>query len=137
GDDRERLEQIASKEGVRDRVLFVGNVSQDELHKYYESCDIFVLPSIGEGFGIVFLEAMYHKKPCVGVKATAVPEVISDGKTGVLCNVDDKVALEESIIKLLKDDNIRSSYGMAGFEKLQKEFTFDDFQKKLEEIICH
>ena len=58
GDDRPRLEALASEFGVRDKVRFAGLVAGEELPDYFRLADVFVMPSTGEGFGIVFLEAM-------------------------------------------------------------------------------
>lgn len=137
GEDCCRLKKLAKDIEVSDKVIFVGHVSDKFLSSYYNCCDVFVLPSGGEGFGIVFLEAMYHSKSCIGAYASAIPEVISDGKTGFLVKPNDIKNLADAIIKLLKDDNLRLLMGEAGKEKLEKEFSFEVFQNKLESLICH
>lgn len=137
GNDLERLKMITKKCNVTDRVIFLGKVENKIKSYLYSMCDLFVLPSVNEGFGIVFLEAMYHKKPCVGANACAIPEVVSNGKTGILCDVYDKDSLISSIVKLLKDENMSKSFGMAGFQRYQKEFNFERYQNKLEEILCN
>lgn len=67
GDDRPRLEALARSEGVADAVRFVGRVSEAELPDWYRAADVFVMPSTGEGFGIVYLEAMACGVPSVGL----------------------------------------------------------------------
>ena len=136
GSDRKRLEKLVEDLRVQERVIFLGQVSDDLLLSYYKNCDIFVLPSTEEGFGIVFLEAMYFSKPCIGARATSIPEVIEEGKTGLLCEANNIKSLTDSIIKLLKDENLRSSLGRAGKERLEKKFSYEIFKKRLEEIIC-
>ena len=122
--------------GLEKNVFFVGNVSGEDLYSYYSLCDLFVLPSTGEGFGIVFLEAMYHKKACVGADAAAIPEVVSNRETGILCDVNNQDLLVDSIVELLKDEKMSKTFGVAGYQKYQKEFSFEKFQEKLEKILC-
>jgi len=88
GSDLERLKKVASDSGVADKVIFLGEVADELRASYYEACDAFVLPSVKEGFGIVFLEAMFYGKPCIGSKTGGVPEVIEDAKTGFLLDPD-------------------------------------------------
>jgi len=136
GSDKKRLEQKMLALGLEKNVFFVGNVSGEDLYSYYSLCDLFVLPSTGEGFGIVFLEAMYHKKACVGADAAAIPEVVSNRETGILCDVNNQDLLVDSIVELLKDEKMSKTFGVAGYQKYQKEFSFEKFQEKLEKILC-
>jgi glycosyltransferase involved in cell wall biosynthesis len=134
GTDRNRLEVIANNKGLSEKVIFKGNIPASDLGSYYNSCDVFVLPSTGEGFGIVFLEAMYYSKPCIGAKAGGVPEVIEDGKTGILCD-DNVKSLSESVIRLLKDKSLSALMGKAGHERFNDKFSFQIYKKKLKEIM--
>ena len=135
GIDRFRLELLARELGVRDNVIFAGFVSDDLLPLYYESCDVFVLPSEKEGFGIVFLEAMYFLKPCIGANAGGIPEVIEDEKTGFLIDPKNINSLSAKIIKLLQDNNLCYSIGKAGKERFESEFSFEAFKKRLEQVL--
>ncbi len=137
GTDRHRLETMVNNKALNKKIIFKGNISASDLDSYYDSCDIFVLPSTGEGFGIVFLEAMYHSKPCIGAKAGGVPEVIEDGKTGILCKHDDVKSLSESIIRLLKDKSLSALMGKAGYERFNDNFSFQIYKKRLKEIIIN
>lgn len=100
GDDLGRLRRLADKRGVAAAVRFCGHVSDAELASAFTACTAFVLPSTGEGFGLVYLEAMAHGRPCLGVSAGGVPEVIS-AETGILVPPDDAGKLEEGLIALL------------------------------------
>jgi phosphatidylinositol alpha-1,6-mannosyltransferase len=77
GDDRARLEEVARKIGVSDRVRFLGAVDHQRLVAAYRMADLFVMPSAGEGFGICYLEAMARGTPALGldvaVRATLLP----------------------------------------------------------------
>lgn len=83
GADLPRLVALAGQRGVTDAVEFAGFVDDEKLRAAYRDCTLFALPSFGEGFGLVFLEAMSRGKPCLGARAGAVPEII-DQTSGVL-----------------------------------------------------
>jgi glycosyltransferase involved in cell wall biosynthesis len=77
GDDRPRLQALAQTQDVAEAVEFLGFVEEPRLVDEFNACDLFALPSGKEGFGLVFLEAMAHGKPCLGARAGGVPEVIT------------------------------------------------------------
>lgn len=88
GDDRERLESRAREIGVEDAVQFVGELRETELPSLYRAADLFVLPSTGEGFGIVFLEAMACGTPAMGLAAGGAPDALGDGSLGTLVSAE-------------------------------------------------
>jgi len=135
GDDLPRLQDLAQKTGVAQHVYFAGFVSDAELHQLYEQCALFVLPSKGEGFGIVCLEAMYHRKPVVASNRGALPEVVVAGETGLLVEPDDIEALAQAIIRLLKNTTERTQMGEAGYRLVQKQFTFERFCADFEQLL--
>lgn len=101
GDDRPRLQTLAQQHGVALAVDFVGYVSDEALGAEYANCDLFALPSRKEGFGLVYLEAMSFGKPCIGVRAGGVPEVITP-EVGRLVEFDDETALAAAIVDLAR-----------------------------------
>jgi glycosyltransferase involved in cell wall biosynthesis len=92
GDDRPRLTTLAAECGVTSCTEFLGRIDDAALRAEFASCRLFALPSTREGFGLVFLEAMAHGRPCLGVRAGGAPEVL-DADTGVLVAPDDVAAL--------------------------------------------
>lgn len=82
GDDRARLEALASSRGVAERVRFLGQVVSEALPDLYRAADLFVMPSTGEGFGIVFLEAMASGTPALGLEAAGAADALADGELG-------------------------------------------------------
>ncbi len=136
GADLGRLKEIARNMNLINKVIFVGRASSESLPSYYKACDVFVLPSTKEGFGIVFLEAMYFSKPCIGARAGAIPEVVEDCKTGLLINPDNKAELSKAIISLLDDKSLSKTMGNAGKEVLENKFSFGIFKQKLELNLC-
>lgn len=82
GDDRHRLAAEAEAVGVKDRVRFLGQVSDANLLDLYRAADLFVMPSTGEGFGIAFLEAMACGTPALGIASGGAPDALCDGELG-------------------------------------------------------
>jgi glycosyltransferase involved in cell wall biosynthesis len=78
GDDRQWLEELAQQNGVKRHVHFLSGLSYTQLATCYAACEIFALPSRGEGFGLVYLEAMARGKPVIGGAHGGAPEVIED-----------------------------------------------------------
>jgi phosphatidyl-myo-inositol dimannoside synthase len=135
GDDREWLEQIAKKSGVGRHVHFLTNVSQSELSACYAAAEIFALPSRGEGFGFVYLEAMARAKPVIGGAHGGAPEVIQDGVTGYLVQHGDPTQLATSLEALLANPEHAREMGKHGRERLEKEFRFPVFAKAFRRIL--
>jgi phosphatidylinositol alpha-1,6-mannosyltransferase len=82
GEDRPRLEALAREQGVAEKVRFLGKVPVNDLPDLYRAADLFVLPSTGEGFGIVYLEAMACGTPALGLRAGGAPDALGDGELG-------------------------------------------------------
>lgn len=135
GDDRLRLEAVSASLGLAERVRFAGRVSDAALQSYFAASDLFVLPSTGEGFGIVYLEAMQHGKACIGARAAAVPEVIEDGVTGLLVDPKTPEQLPAAIVRLLQDDTLRVQMGERGRQRLEETFSMAAFRRRLEALL--
>lgn len=101
GEARPVLEARADALGVRRRVVFAGRLTDPDLAEAYRLCDVFVLPSSKEGFGIVFLEAMATGKPVIAARGDGSVEPLADGELGVLVDADDHDALAEAIFRVL------------------------------------
>ncbi len=135
GDDRQRLERVASRHEVSGNVVFAGRVSDDEMHRFYSACDIYAMPSIGEGFGFVFIEAMMHKKAVVAGTMDAAGESVVPGKTGLLVDPFDVDAIAGAICDLLSDDNKRQMFGQAGWLSVQERFLPQRYYREFAHIV--
>jgi glycosyltransferase involved in cell wall biosynthesis len=133
GDDVLRLRALASARGVMDRIAFKGALEHEELVREYNSCDVFVLPSAKEGFGLVFLEAMAFEKPVVARAAKATAEVIEDGETGVLISAEPELA--RALTELLLDRERASRMGAAGRRRLLEKFSLQRYQAQMWDLI--
>src|SRR4029077_6079709 len=135
GDDQPWLEHIAEQCGVRKRVTFLSKLSYPQVAACYSACEIFALPSRGEGFGLVYLEAMARGKPVIGGAHGGAPEVIDDGKTGYLVHHGEIEQLATCIEALLKDPAMGREMGKRGLERINREFKFNVFAKSLRKIL--
>jgi len=110
------------------RVKIIPNVSDEDLHAFYEACDVFVLPSSesSEAFGLVQIEAMACGKPVVSTNLkTGVTFVNQHGITGLTVPVRDALSLANALRRLLDDQGLRESLGMNAKERVLKEFTIE------------
>ena len=135
GDDREWLQDLAEENGVGMHVHFLSGLSYEELAACYAHCEIFALPSKGEGFGLVYLEAMACGKPVIGGAHGGAPEVIEDGKTGYLVQHGDAVQLATAIETLLADPDLRKEMGRRGKQRAENQFRFSAFAKSFRKIL--
>ncbi len=135
GDDARRLRDKAAATPTADRIRFLGFVPDRTLQALYDRAALFALPSDGEGFGLVYLEAMTHRLPCIGSRNDAASEVIVDGVTGRLVEQADIAGLAEAITALLLDQPCRRAMGEAGQRRAATEFSFDRFSARLRELM--
>jgi len=135
GDDRDWLENIAHISGVRLHVHFLSGITYEELSACYAASELFALPSRGEGFGFVYLEAMARGKPVIGGAHGGAPEVIQDGVTGYLVPHGDAEHLATSIGTLLSSPELARQMGARGRERVEREFRFNVFAKGLKKIL--
>lgn len=135
GDDREWLENIARDSGVQRHVHFLTGLNYAELSATYAAAEIFALPSRGEGFGFVYLEAMAHGKPVIGGAHGGAPEVIQDGVTGYVVQHGDTVQLATSIDALLSNPDTARQMGLKGRERVDREFRFSTFAKSFKKML--
>lgn len=130
GDDRPRLEALVAEEEVDDLVTFAGRVSEADLRGLYRLADVFVMPSTGEGFGIVFLEALACGCPVVAGNRDGSVEALADGALGRTIDPDDATALREAIISSLADGR-RSGQPIPGVER----FALPAFRARIDVLL--
>jgi len=119
GPDREMLIKYSQKLGVEDKFHLLGGISDRDLACLYKECDIFVLPSRFEAFGLVLVEAMSFGKPIVATKVGGVPEVVEDGHSGLLVDPNpDSIA--SGIETVLTNPNLRETFEKRSREIVRK-----------------
>lgn len=117
-----------------DRVFFHGVVPEAELHSHYQTCDLFVAPSLFESFGLIFQEAMQYGKAVVGCRTGGVPEVVAHGVEGLLVTPDSPHELCAALAQLMQDDGLRASMGKAGQQRIQERDNYRTMAIHLEKV---
>jgi N-acetyl-alpha-D-glucosaminyl L-malate synthase BshA len=123
GPDRSRAEAWCRQHRIHDRVFFLGNVPN--LEEILGACDLFLLPSETESFGMAALEAMASEVPVIASRAGGLPEVVSDGESGYLLPVGDVDAMAARAIEILSDNDLRVRMG-----KHARELALDRFEEE-------
>ncbi len=123
GSLRDDLEQQAARLGLDDRVTFTGWIENGRA--LMPACDLIVVPSRWEGFGLVTLEAMGYSLPIVASRTSALPEIVQHDETGLLVPPEDPPALASAINSMLSNPKRARAFGKAGYRRLGKDFTID------------
>ena len=126
-----RLDKLIKKLGLEEVVVFTGFVGDDELADHFNLADIFVMPSEKEGFGIVFIEAMFYGKPVIAGNRDGSVDALCNGELGLLVDPENKEELFNAIKKML--DN-KEAY-LPDREKLMEYFRYTGYKEKLHEMI--
>src|SRR5262249_35682635 len=111
GPEYGRLRELAGQWSLDDTVVFLGDVPRSTLAVEYGQADCFCLPTVQEGFGIVFAEAMAAGLPIVACRAAAVPEIVADGKTGLLVAPRRPDELAAALETILRNERMRRELG--------------------------
>jgi glycosyltransferase involved in cell wall biosynthesis len=137
GDDLPFLRCVAHRCRVAHRVHFLSGVTDAELITLYGRCTAFVLPSGKEGFGIVFLEAMYFGAPVIAAAEKGALDVVRDGETGLLVRYGDSAALKRAIERLQQDSVLRGRVIAGGRAAVTANgpFTFARFAERAAEML--
>jgi asparagine synthase (glutamine-hydrolysing) len=131
GSDRARLEQKSREFGLEDRVIFAGRISEEEKPDHYRLADAYVMPSSGEGFGIVFLEALACGIPVIGSKTDGSRDALLDGRLGILVNPSDPTELRAAILQTLAAKGEGAEDRRNGVEY----FSTDRFRQRVFDIL--
>lgn len=134
GKDTNRLKSLAKKLNLEEYIKFLGECENKKRNEFYKLSDIFVMASKSmrrniEGFGIVFLEANYHKLPVIGAASGGIRDAIIHNKTGLLVKPNDLYDLYEKIMFLYQNPKRRQEMGEFGRKRVLKRFTWENMIK--------
>ena len=135
GSDRSRITQLISQLNLQDCVTLAGFIPDSELGDHYNLCDVFAMPSKGEGFGIVYLEALACGKPTLGGSKDGAIDALCHGELGALVDPDNVVEIAQVLTRILQKDyphpimyqpeilreKVIEIYGFARFKQTLKE----------------
>jgi glycosyltransferase involved in cell wall biosynthesis len=129
---KEELKELVRTLGLEDHVIFTGY--REDVSRFMKDADLFIFPTLGEGFGLVLLEAMVFKKPVVATRVMSIPEIVEDGRSGLLVPPRHPEELADAILQLLNDKKRAESFGNRGFDILSSKFSIERMVKETEQI---
>ncbi len=118
----QQLRQFVASNGLSDHVHFLGLLGSEEMLQEYASCSMLVVPSRQEVLPMAVIEGMAAGVPVVATQAGGLPDLITDGVTGLLVEVGDHVGMAEAMLSLLQDQSLRQRMGTAGREVAHARF---------------
>ncbi|HSJ07285.1 MAG TPA: glycosyltransferase family 4 protein, partial [Longimicrobiales bacterium] len=134
GPEQEALQKRAEAAGVGGDVTFVGNRRPAEVAALLRGSLGFVLASRAEGLPLVVAEAMACGKPVVATRIDGIPDIVSDGETGLLVPPDDPPALADALMAVTGDADLRARMGAAGLARYDEGFTWQSVARRYIEL---
>lgn len=110
---------------IQRQVQLLGRLPQPEVDRWLQTADVFVAPSLYESFGLIFPEAMRWGTPVIGTRVGGIPEIVTDGETGLLVEPQQPGQLSAALVRLLADRNLRERLGAAGRKHVETHFTVE------------
>ncbi len=133
GTEREKLELQIKESGIKNKIFLTGKLP--DARKYLAAFDIFVLPSVKEGFPWALLEAMAAKLPVVATNVGAVPEIIEDGKNGFMVEPRKSELIAQKIKELIGNEHLRSEFGIQAHQTVVLKFDLNKMLEKVEALL--
>ncbi len=137
GPESEKLKYLVERHGLGSRVIFTGLIA--DIENIYPVFDIFVLSSLTEGTPLTILEAMAAEVPVIATAVGAVPQMIEDGRTGLLVEPDDATALAEKIQALMNDPGLQDALRRSALEHIKRNYSLArmcaEYRKIYEEVL--
>lgn len=132
GKEKDKYQKLVFELGIKDKVVFAGY--QYELDKYYEMFDIFSLVSSHESFGLVLVEAMFHKLPVVATNVGGMKYIVDDSYSGFLVEKYDINEISNKLSQLCKNKGLRENFGKNGYLKAIENYTEERYVKEVQNL---
>jgi glycosyltransferase involved in cell wall biosynthesis len=134
GPERGRLERLATRLGLGERVRFLGEAPHEQVPAVLQGLDVFTMPSTYEGFGVAALEAEAMEVPVVASNVHGIPDVVVDGETGLLVPPRDPQALAAALERLVTDAGLRRRLGRAGRAFVAEHYSWEENTAQMEAL---
>lgn len=135
GPQRDYLEKKIKELGLSEKISLLDSIPQENLFSHYQKSELFVLPSIEEGFGLVLVEAQLCGLPVIGTRSGGITDIIQDNLTGLLVKPQDPLDLAKAIEKILSDPGFAEGLAERGYHSAISKFSPEAIQKKFMEFI--
>lgn len=130
----DELKLLARDLHVNEHVSFVGQVSHVDLPAFLGAADVFVRPSLSEGLGTAFLEAMACGVPVIASPVGGIPDFLTDGQTGLFCNPTDPNHIAATIARLLADPELAKNISTAGQTLVREKYDWDTIAIQMRQL---
>lgn len=134
GSERGNLENIARELKIENQIIFLGRYENDDLPEYLAIADVFVRPSLSEGLGVSFLEAMACGVPIIGTPVGGIPDLLKDRETGLFCQVKNPKSVAQKIKEILENEPLRKTLAKNGLALVKEKYNWDNIALKMEEV---
>ncbi len=134
GSEKRKLARLTKKLGLAKSVRFMGRV--DAVEEVYAAADVAVLASYGEGMPNALMEAMAASLPVVATGVGGIPELVADGRTGMLVPAGDSLALSTALSDIFGDPDRAGRMGRAGRKRIENHFSIEKMVRRSEEALC-
>lgn len=134
GYQEEKLKQLANGLGLSEKINFLGFIEYQNISKYLKIADIFIRPSLSEGLGNSFLEAMLCKVPVIATPVGGIPDFLINGQTGLFCDVKNPRSIAEKIMTLVNDDNLRKGLVENAYDMVLRDYDWEGISEEMREI---
>lgn len=135
GEDGEKLQVLVEQKGLKERVIFLGKKSHDELPALIQASDIFVRASLSEGLGNSFLEAMAAGVPIIGTPVGGIPDFLTDGETGVFCQPRDPASIAKAAQRIQSEPGLREKIIRQGEAVVRERFDWEGIARKIDAML--
>ena len=131
---RHKHEELTKVLGLQNCVSFLGERGRSDVVKLLHGCELLVLPSRSEPFGIVIIEAMACQKPVIATAVGGIPEIIENGKNGILVEPDNPDSLYKAICSILENEAFKNQLGANGYARVCENFLWEHAGTKYETL---
>lgn len=137
GEDEAMLRTLAKELGVADRIVYAGYKTHGELPELLQAADLFCRPSLSEGLGNAFLEAMAAGLPIIGTPVGGIPDFLKDGDTGVFCQVRNPQSLAQAVLRIQETPGLRASLIEKGEALVRRQYDWGTISIAIRSILDH
>jgi len=134
GPDESKLKKLTKKLNLENKVEFLGQIEYSNLPDYYHRADVFVRPSLSEGLGNVFLEAMACGIPIIGTPVGGIPDFLIERETGLFCQTRNPKSVAQKIEEILASESVKENLIKNGLALVREKYNWDNIALEIEKI---